>query len=110
MVHYERHNAALATTCIHHALNTCLMRTLAQNNQAPRLNNRSLLHRNGLERISQNACMVEPDARNGNGDGIGRTRGVPASAHADLEHSNIHRASANTTSAAAVSRSNGVMV
>ena len=91
MVHYERHNAALATTCIHHALNTCLMRTLAQNNQAPRLNNRSLLHRNGLERISQNACMVEPDARNGNGDGIGRTRGVPASAHADLEHSNIHR-------------------
>ena len=67
------------------------MRTLAQNNQASRLNNRSLLPRNGLERIAQNACVIEPNARNGNGDGIGRTRGVPASAHADLEHGNIHR-------------------
>ena len=91
MVHYERHNAALATTCIHHALNTCLMRTLAQNNQAPRLNNRSLLPRNDLERISQNACMVEPDACDGNGHGVGRTCGVPTPAHANLKHGNIHR-------------------
>ena len=91
MVHHQRHYAALATTCIHHALNARLVRTLAQNNQASRLNNRSLLPRNGLERIAQNACVIEPNARNGNGDGIGRTRGVPASAHADLEHSNINR-------------------
>ena len=34
--------------------------------------------------------MVEPDAGDGNGDGIGRTRGVPTAAHADLEHSNVH--------------------
>ena len=31
-------------------------------------------------------------------------------AHTNLEHGDIYRASANTTSAAAVSRSNGVMV
>ena len=35
--------------------------------------------------------MIEPNARNGNGNGIGRTRGVPTSAHANLEHGNIHR-------------------
>ena len=35
--------------------------------------------------------MVESDTRNGNGDGIGRTRGVPTAAHANLEHSNIYR-------------------
>ena len=91
MVHHQRHNAALATTRIHHALNTHLMRALAQNNQAPRLNNRSLLPRNSLERIAQNSCVVEPDAGNGNGDGIGRARSIPASAHANLEHGNIHR-------------------
>ena len=66
------------------------MRTLAQNNQAPRLNNRSLLPRNGLERISQNACMVEPDACDGNGHGVGRTRSIPASAHANLKHGHVH--------------------
>ena len=91
MVHHQRHYAALATTCIHHALNARLVRALAQHNQASGLNDRSLLPRNGLERIAQNACVIEPNARNGNGDGIGRTRGVPTSAHADLEHSNINR-------------------
>ena len=91
MVHHERHYAALTATCIHHALNVRLMRALAQNNQAPRLNNRSLLPRNGLERIAQNARVIEPNARNGNGDRIGRTCGVPTPAHADLEHGNIHR-------------------
>ena len=90
MVHHQRHNAALATTRIHHALNTRLMRALAQNNQAPRLNNRSLLPRNGLERIAQNSSVVEPDADDGNGDGIGRARSIPASAHANLKHGNIH--------------------
>ena len=35
--------------------------------------------------------MIEPDARNGNGNGICRTRGVPTSAHTNLEHGNIHR-------------------
>ena len=35
--------------------------------------------------------MVEADTRDGNGDGIGRTRGVPTAAHANLEHSNIYR-------------------
>ena len=91
MVHHQRHNAALATTGIHHALNARLVRALAQNNQASALNDRSLLPRNGLERISQNACMVEPDACDGNGHGVGRTRSIPASAHANLEHGNIHR-------------------
>ena len=66
------------------------MRTLAQNNKAPRLNNRSLLPRNGLERVAQNTCMIEPNARNGNGDGIGRTRGVPTPAHANLKHGYVH--------------------
>ena len=67
------------------------MRALAQNNQAPGFDNRSLLPRNGLERIAQNTCVVEPNARNGNGHGIGRARSIPASAHANLEHGNIHR-------------------
>ena len=35
--------------------------------------------------------MIEPNARNGNGNGIGRTRGVPTPAHANLKHGNIHR-------------------
>ena len=85
------HNTALTATGIHHALNARLVRTLAQNNQAPGFDNCSLLPRNGLERIAQNACVIEPNARNGNGDGIGRTRGVPTTAHANLEHGNIHR-------------------
>ena len=91
MAHHERHHTAFAATGIHHALNTCLMRALAQNNQASGLNDRSLLTRNGLERIAQNTCVIEPNTRNGNGDGIGRTRGVPTTAHANLEHGNIHR-------------------
>ena len=91
MTHHERHDAALATTGIHYALNARLMRALAQHNQASGLNDRSFLPRNGLERIAQNTCVIEPNARNGNGDGIGRTRGVPAPAHANLEHGNIHR-------------------
>ena len=91
MVHHERHNTTLATTRIHHALNARLVRALAQNNQAPGLNNRSLLPRNGLERIAQNARMVKADTRNGNGDGTGRTRGIPTPAHANLKHGNIHR-------------------
>ena len=91
MVHHERHHTALATTGIHHALNALLVRALAQYNQASGLNDRSLLPRNGLERIAQNTRVIEPNARNGNGDGIGRTRGVPAPAHANLEHGNIHR-------------------
>ena len=52
MVHRQRHYAALATTGIHHALNTRLMRALTQNNQAPGFDNRSLLPRNGLERVA----------------------------------------------------------
>ena len=91
MVHHERYYAALATTGVHHTLNARLVRALAQNNQAPRFNNRRLLARNGLERVAQNTCVIEPDARNGNGDGISRTRGVPTPAHANLEHGNIHR-------------------
>ena len=67
------------------------MRALAQNNQASRLNDRSLLPRNGLERIAQNTCVIESDARDGNGDGIGRACGIPTPAHANLEHGNIHR-------------------
>ena len=67
------------------------MRTLTQHNQTSGLDDRSLLPRNGLERIAQNTCVIEPNARNGDGDRIGRTRGVPAPAHADLEHGNIHR-------------------
>ena len=110
MVHHERHNATLAATGVHHALNAQLMRAFAQHNQTSRLDDSSLLPRNGLERVAQDARVVEADARNGNGDGIGRTRSVPTAAHADLEHSNVHCTSANTTSAAAVSRSNGVMV
>ena len=90
VAHHERHDTALTAAGIHHALNARLVRALAQNNQAPRLNNRSLLPRNGLERITQNTCVIEPNARNGNGDGIGRTRGVPAPAHTNLEHGNIH--------------------
>ena len=35
--------------------------------------------------------MVEADTRNGNGDGIGRTRGIPTAAHANLEYGDIHR-------------------
>ena len=35
--------------------------------------------------------MVKSNARNGDGDGIGRTRSIPASAHANLKHGNIHR-------------------
>ena len=90
MAHNQRHHTALAAARIHYALNARLMRALAQNNQSPRLNNRSLLPRNGLERVTQDARVVEPDARNGNGDGIGRTRGVPTAAHANLKHGNIH--------------------
>ena len=90
MVHHERHNAALAATGIHHALNARLMRALAQNNQAPRLNNRSLLPRNSLKRVAKDLRMVESNARNGDGDGIGRTRSIPASAHANLKHGNVH--------------------
>ena len=91
VAYHKRHNAALAATSIHHALNARLVRALAQHNQAPGFDNRSLLTRNGLERVAQNTCVIEPDARNGNGDGIGRTRGVPTPAHANLEHGNIHR-------------------
>ena len=91
MVHHQRHNAALATTCIHHALNARLVCALTQHNQASGLNDRSLLPCNGLERVAQNTCVIEPNARNGNGDGIGRTRSIPASAHANLKHGNIHR-------------------
>ena len=90
MPHHERHNAALSTTGIHHALNTRLMRALAQHNQASGLNDRSLLPRNGLERIAQNTCVIEPNACNGHGDRIGRTRSIPASAHADLKHGHVH--------------------
>ena len=90
MAHHERHNAALATTGIHHALNARLMRTLAQNNQTPRLNNRSLLPRNSLKRVAKDLHMVESNARNGDGDGIGRTRSIPSSAHANLKHGNVH--------------------
>ena len=67
------------------------MRALAQNNQTPRLNNRSLLTRNGLERVAQNARVIEPNARYGNGDGIGRACGIPTPTHANLEHGSIHR-------------------
>ena len=35
--------------------------------------------------------MVESNARNGDGHGIGRTRSIPSSAHANLKHGNIHR-------------------
>ena len=34
--------------------------------------------------------MVESNARNGNDHGIGRTRSIPASAHANLKHGNVH--------------------
>ena len=90
MAHHERHDAALATTRIHYALNTRLVCALTQYNQAPGFNDRSLLPRNGLERVAQNTCVIESDTRDGNGDGIGRTRGVPTPAHANLEHGNIH--------------------
>ena len=66
------------------------MRTLAQNNQAPRLNNRSLLPCNGLEGIAKDLRMVESNARNGDGHGIGRTRSIPSSAHANLKHGHVH--------------------
>ena len=91
MVHHQRHHTALAATGIHHALTARLMRALAQHNQAPGLNDRGLLTRNGFKRVAQNARVVEADTRNGNGDGVGRTRSVPAAAHADLEHGNVHR-------------------
>ena len=52
VAHHERNDAALATTRIHHALNARLVRALAQYNQAPELNDRSLLPRNGLERVA----------------------------------------------------------
>ena len=87
---HQRHHITLAATGIHHTLNARLMRALAQYNQASGLNNRSLLPRNSLKRVAQNTSMVEPNARNGHGDGIGRTRGVPTTAHANLEHSNVH--------------------
>ena len=90
MAHNQRHHTALAAARIHYALNARLMRALAQNNQSPRLNNRSLLPRNGLERIAQNTCVIEPNTRNGDGHGISRTRSIPASAHANLKHGNIH--------------------
>ena len=90
VTHHERHDAALTATGIHHALNARLVRALAQHDQAPGLDDRSLLPRNCLERVAQNACMVETDTCNGNGDGIGRTRSVPTAAHTDLEHGNIH--------------------
>ena len=91
MVHHKRHDVALAATGIHHALNARLMRALTQHNQASGLNDRSLLTRNGLERIAQNARVIEADARDCNGDGIGRTCGVPTPAHTNLKHGNIHR-------------------
>ena len=90
VAHHQRHHATLATTGVHNALNARLMRALAQHNQASGLNDGGLLPRNGLERIAQNARVIESDARDGNGNGIGRARGVPATAHADLEHGNIH--------------------
>ena len=34
--------------------------------------------------------MVESNARNGDGHGIGRTRSIPASAHANLKHGHVH--------------------
>ena len=91
MVHHQRHNAALATTGIHHTLNARLVRTLTQHNQTSGFDDRGLLPRNGLERITQNTCMVESNARNGDGQGIGRTRSIPTPAHANFEHGNIHR-------------------
>ena len=90
VAHHERHHTTLPAAGIHHALNARLMRALAQHNQAPGLDDRSLLPRNGLERVAQDVRVVEPDAGDGNGDGIGRTRGVPTAAHANLEHNNIH--------------------
>ena len=91
MVHHQRHNAARAATGIHHALNARLVRTLTQHNQTSGFDDRGLLPRNGLKRVAQNACMVESNARNGDGQGIGRTRSIPTPAHADLKHGNIHR-------------------
>ena len=91
MAHHERHNAALTTTGIHHTLNARFVRTLTQHNQTSGLDDRGLLPRNCLERVAQDAHVVEADTRDGNGDGIGRTRGVPTAAHANLEHSNIYR-------------------
>ena len=66
------------------------MRALAQHNQTSGLDNRRLLTRNGLKRVAQDARVIEPNARNGNGDGIGRTRGIPTPAHANLKHGHVH--------------------
>ena len=90
VAHHQRHDAALATAGIHHALNARLMRALAQHNQASGLDDGGLLPRNRLERIAKNTRVVESDARDGNSNGIGSARGVPTSAHANLEHGNIH--------------------
>ena len=109
VAHHQRHDAALAATGIHHALNARLVRALAQHNQAPGLDDRGLLPRNGLERIAQNTCVIEPNARNGNGNGIGRTRSIQRPPMPTSSTATSTAASANTTSAAAVSRSNGVM-
>ncbi len=91
VTHHQRHHTALTATGIHHALNARLVRALAQHNQAPGLDDRGLLPRNCLERVAQNARVIEADTRNGNGDGIGRTRRMPTAAHANLKHSNIYR-------------------
>ena len=90
MTHHERHNAALTATGIHHTLNARLMRALAQNNQTPGFDNRSLLPCNSLKRIAQNTSMVEPNARNGHGDRIGGAGGIPTTAQANFQHGNVH--------------------
>ena len=66
------------------------MRTLAQNHKATRLNDRRLLARDLPERVTQNTRMVEADARDRDGNGISRARGVPAPAQADLEHRHVN--------------------
>ena len=89
--HHQRHHTALTAASIHHTLNARFVRTLTQHNQTSGLDDRGLLPRNGLERVAQDAHVVESDTRNGHGDGIGRTRGVPTAAHANLEYGNIYR-------------------
>ncbi len=90
MAHHQRHNAALVATGIHHTLNARLMRALAQTTRRPGLITAAFSPAIASSVSPRNARMVEANARNGNGDGIGRTRSIPAAAHANLKHGHVY--------------------
>ena len=85
-----RIDAARAATIAHDPLDRRLMGALSEHDTASRFDDGSLLPRDGFKGVAENAHVVETDARNGDRDRVGCARGVPATAHSDLEHCNIN--------------------